>query len=111
MLEPPAVFFDGRIEEADFRLPRLALHAEFVEGERAAEEGVDGGVDDVLGRDVREETSNEVLDGVGKVGGDARTGLARQPVDEVDLPLFSSQCHGSSCLVGDLRTRGSVSGG
>jgi hypothetical protein len=86
------------VEEPDERAAGLALDAEVVERQRHADERVDRRVDDVVGRDVREEAPYELLHAVRDLGGHAVAGLGREPVDEVDLPLFRRQCHEISCL-------------
>jgi hypothetical protein len=93
VLESPAGLLGARVVEADLGRTGRALRAEVPQRERGAEERLGGGVDDVVGRDVREVAAHEVLDARGLVGRDAAASFGRQPVDEVDLALFSSHGH------------------
>ena len=96
VLEVPAVLVGGGIEEADVGLAGIALRAELPERQSAAEEGLEGGVDHVVGRDVGEVAAHEMLDAIRLIGGNAAASFRGEPVDEIDLALFSSHRHGVS---------------
>ena len=93
VLERPAVFLDGRIEEADLRRTRLALLPEFPERKRTANERVEGRVDDVVRSDEGEVAPDEMRGALGVIRTDPIPGLGREALDEVDFPVFRGDGH------------------
>ncbi len=96
VLESPTIRLGGRIEETYLRRARRALRAELPQRQSAAEERVEGGVDDVVGSDVREIASDKMLCALSLIGRNATASLRRQPVDEIDLALFCCDGHAFS---------------
>jgi hypothetical protein len=93
VLERPAVLLGGRVEDAHFRFAGRALPAELPQRQSAAEEGLQGGVDDVVGSDEGEVTAEELVDALGLARADAPTRLGHQPLDEIRLALLGCKCH------------------
>ena len=98
VLEAPAVGFDSGIEEAHFRRADLTDFAELPERERAAEEGLEGGIDNVVGRDEREVAANEGGGALGLVLTDSFLCLGSKPIDEIGLALLRGHGHESRLL-------------
>ena len=99
VLERPASFLGGWIEEPDVWFPRLPHFAEFPERERAAEECVEGGVDDVVGCDEGEIAPHELRCALGLVGADAVSRLGRKTLHEVDFSVFGGDSHREAVIL------------
>src|SRR5207245_10081939 len=93
VLERPAVFLDRRIEKAHLRAAGLPLFSELPKRERAAEESVEGGVDDVVGRDEREEPPDEMRGALHLLRPNSTSRLRRQALDQIGFSLFGGEGH------------------
>ena len=88
VLERPTLRLHGGTEQANVRLARLAMLAELPQRQRAAQQRVEGGVDDVFRRNEREVAPDELLGAIGLIVRNPRPRLGGQSVDEVCFSVF-----------------------